>query len=236
MSKKKVAIFDIDGTIFRSSLLIEITEELIKEGIFPEKARDVYNKAHGDWSDRKDSYDKYIGAVIEAFMKNIKGVLYSDFEKVVKKVIDSRHQRVYRYTRGLIKDLKKKKYFLLAISHSPTTVVQEFCKKWGFNKAYGRLHETRPEGSPNGKFTGKILHEDLISDKAKILKRAVERNGLTLKGSVGVGDSESDIPFLKLVERPICFNPNSKLYRHAKSAKWEIVVERKDVIYFFPAK
>ena len=227
VNNKKVAIFDIDGTIFRSSLLIEITEELIKEGIFPKQARDIYNKAHGDWSDRKDSYDKYIGAVIEAFMKNIKGVLYSDFEKVAKKVIDSKNQRVYRYTRELIKDLKRKKYFLLAISHSPTTVVQEFCRKWGFDKAYGRLHET----DKKGRFTGKVLHEDLISDKAKILERAVERNDLTLAGSVGVGDSESDIPFLKLVERPICFNPNSKLYIHAKKEGWEVVVERKNVVY-----
>lgn len=224
---RKVAIFDIDGTIFRSSLLIEITEELIKEGIFPEKARDIYTKAHGEWSDRKESYDKYIGAVIEAFMKNIKGVLYSDFERVAKKVIDSKNQRVYRYTRQLIKDLKKQEYFLLAISHSPTTVVQEFARKWGFDKAYGRLHETNKAG----KFTGKVLHENLISDKAKILKRAVERNGLTLEGSVGVGDSESDIRFLELVDRPICFNPNSKLYKHAVKAGWEVVVERKDVVY-----
>jgi len=78
------------------------------------------------------------------------------------------------------------------------------------------------------------LHEDLVGDKASILKRAVEREGLTLVGSVGVGDSESDIAFLKLVERPICFNPSSKLYKHAGLAKWKIVVERKDVVYYFP--
>ena len=41
----------------------------------------------------------------------------------------------------------------------------------------------------------------------------------------------SDVPFLELVARPICFNPSSKLYRHAKRNKWNVVVERKDVIY-----
>lgn len=68
-------------------------------------------------------------------------------------------------------------------------------------------------------------------DKAVILKRAVGKEGLALKGSVGVGDTESDIPFLKMVERPICFNPNKKLYRYAKRKGWPIVVERKDMIY-----
>jgi phosphoserine phosphatase len=36
---------------------------------------------------------------------------------------------------------------------------------------------------------------------------------------------------LELVERPIAFNPNKKLCAHAKKKGWEIVVERKDVIY-----
>lgn len=226
-SMKKVAIFDIDGTIFRSSLLIEITEALIREGIFSKKAKDIYAKAYGDWSNRKDSYEKYIGAVINAFERNIRGIRYNDFARVAKDVISSQRNHVYRYTRELVKDLKEKKYYLLAISNSPKPVVEEFCKKWGFNKAYGRVYEL----DRNDKFTGKILYENLISDKAKILERAIEKEGLTLTESVGVGDSESDITFLKLVERPICFNPNSMLYRHAKSAGWKVVVERKDVIY-----
>ena len=227
MSVKKFAIFDIDGTIFRSSLLIEITEVLIIEGIFPKKVRNIYTKAYENWSNRKGSYEKYIDAVVYAFMQNIKGVKYSDFIKIAKKVIDSHQNRVYRYTSELVKDLKKKKYYLLAISNSPKVVVEEFCKKWGFNKAYGRVYEL----DKKGKFTGKIMHKELISDKAKILNRAIEKEHLTLTDSVGVGDSESDIAFLKLVKTPICFNPNNKLYQHAKLAKWKIIVERKDVVY-----
>ena len=55
---------------------------------------------------------------------------------------------------------------------------------------------------------------------------------MSFKGSIGVGDTESDVAFLKLVERPICFNPNKKLYDYAKRKGWEVVVERKDMIYF----
>ena len=76
-----------------------------------------------------------------------------------------------------------------------------------------------------------MLYLDLIIDKAKVLKRAIEKEKLTLGGSVGVGDTESDIAFLKMVENPICFNPNKKLYQYAKRAGWKVIVERKDVIY-----
>ena len=97
----------------------------------------------------------------------------------------------------------------------------------GFDKIYGRIYEVDKQK----RFTGKLLYLDFISDKAEILKRAVEKEKLTLKGSVGVGDTESDIAFLKMVEKPICFNPNQKLYKYAKRAGWKIVVERKDVVY-----
>ena len=50
-------------------------------------------------------------------------------------------------------------------------------------------------------------------------------------GSVGVGDSESDIPMLSTVERPIAFNPTRNLYEHAVEHAWPVVVERKNMIY-----
>ncbi len=224
---KKVAVFDIDGTVFRSSLLIELVETLIQNGIFSSNVRKEYAKEYEQWLDRKDSYEKYINAVIGVFDKNIKGMREENLESAVKKIISSRRNRLYRYTRNLIADLKKKDYYLLAISNSPRDIVEGFCKKLGFDKVYGRLYEV----GENGKFTGQTLFPDIIADKAKVLSRAIEKENLTLKGSVGVGDSEGDIAFLKIVEKPICFNPNQKLYKYAKRAGWKIVVERKDVIY-----
>jgi len=224
---KKVAIFDIDGTIFRSSLLIEFTEALIDEGIFSKKARKMYDAKYIRWLDRKGSYEQYIGALVESFEKNLQGTLYVDFSRIAELVVDRRKNRVYCYTRDLIEELKKKKYFLLAISNSPKIILEDFCRKLGFDKIYGRMYAT----GAHEKFTGKILDEHLISNKANIMRRAVRKEGLTLNGSIGVGDTESDIPFLELVEQPICFNPNRKLYRYAKLNGWKVVVERKDVIY-----
>lgn len=224
---RKAAIFDIDGTIFRSSLLIEITEALVEKRIFPARSRKAYVRAFKRWLDRQGPYDDYIGAVVKVFEKDLKGVKKSEFLAVAKKVAVFRRNRVYRFTRDLIRDLKKKNYFLLAISNSPKMILDEFCQNFGFDKVYGRLYET----DRRGRFTGVTLYSELVSDKAKILKRAAEKEKLTLRGSIGVGDTESDIPMLKLVERPICFNPNQKLYQYAKRVGWEVVVERKDVIY-----
>lgn len=224
---KKVAIFDIDGTIFRSSLLIEIVETMIELKLFPASVRAQYEEEKMSWLDRKGNYDAYIMAVVRVFMKHIKGVSERDFSRAAHLVVKRYRNRVYIFTRELIKDLKRKNYFLLAISNSPKGVLDIFCKEFGFDKVYGRLYEL----DTKNRFTGKIIDEYMIANKANLLKRAVKMNGLTLKNSVGVGDTEADIKFLRLVERPICFNPNLKLYRYARRKKWATAVERKNVVY-----
>ncbi len=228
MKARKFAVFDIDGTIFRSSLLIELVEELIHAGVFPKTARAVYDRAERRWLDRKDGYDKYILAVIKAFDRHLRGVREHDFVRIIRHVVRLHRHRVYRYTRDLVRDLRRKGYYLLAISHSPKYIVGPFGRQMGFHKTYGTLFELNERTK---RFTGKRLHTEIILNKAAVLRRAMEKEGLTLRGSVGVGDTESDIPFLKLVERPICFNPNRALFRAAKRHGWKVVVERKDMVY-----
>lgn len=223
----KVAVFDVDGTIFRSSLLVQLVERLIADGLFSHAVRKEYEREYQRWLDREGSYQDYIEAVVWAFRKHIRGISYKAFEKTASEVVEEQGKHVYRYTRDLIRDLKKKGYFLLAVSHSPKTILDKFCPHLGFNKVYGVLYETGPED----RFTGEVMDSHLIMNKANILKRAVEKEGLTLQHSVGVGDTESDISFLELVARPICFNPNASLYKYAKTRRWKVVVERKDVVY-----
>lgn len=225
--KRKAAVFDIDGTIFRSSFLIELVDQLVIGKVFSKSAARSYNQAYENWLNRRGKYEDYIEGVIETFNKNIKGLSYREILNLSKQINKIHQERVYRYTRDLVKDLKERGYYLLAISGSPKFIIDEFSRSLGFDKTYGRRYEL----DGKGKFTGAVMDEALISDKAKILKRAIEKENLTLKGSVGVGDTETDIPLLKLVEKPICFNPNLKLYRYAKRSGWPIVIERKDVIY-----
>ena len=160
-------------------------------------------------------------------MSHIKGVHYSDFATTSDEIIAEHQHHIYKYPRDLIVDLKRNGYFLVAISQSPKGVLDKFCRNLGFDKVYGRFYEI----GPSDRFTGVVVDEHLIANKANIVKRVVEKEQLTFDGSIAVGDTEGDITMLELVERPICFNPNMPLYRHARLNDWPIVVERKDVIY-----
>ena len=226
---KPVAFFDIDGTLFRSSLLIEIVNQLVKEEVFPPEARDVYFDEYQSWRTREGTYDDYIGAVINSFLLHIKGVHYGQFADIGRRVVATQSKHVYRYTRDLIKTLREEGYYLVAISQSPKTILDKFCAQYGFDKVYGRIYEIGPQDC----FTGQIIDEHLIKNKASIVKRILDRKpDLSTKNSIAVGDTDGDITLLEQVERPVCFNPNQLLFEYAKRNDWEVVVERKDVIYY----
>ena len=225
----KLAIFDIDGTIFRSSLMIELINQLVASGTFPVKAKKEMETDYLAWLDRKGSYENYLWQVIKIFAKYIPGCGKRDFDRAVGRVISAHKDRVYRYTRDLVRDLKKQGYFLITISGSPAEIVTPFSRSLKFNKSFGRIFEVKRE-----KFTGKFLNAKLLDQrKDLIIKQFVKETGLKVdwKNSIAVGDTETDIPLLRSVGRPIAFNPNNSLVRVAKRRGWTIVVERKDVIY-----
>lgn len=225
--KRKIAAFDIDGTVFRSSLLLELVEELVEEGVFPAKTRIAYEREYLRWLDRKGDYEVYVQKAVSVFARQVKGIPFAVGQRAARRVIAEKKNRVYRFTRDLIAKLKRKGYFLVAISHSPKFIVGPFAKGLGFGKIYGSLYAV----DAKKRFTGKVDFAEMIRDKAAVLAHVMQKfNGLS-RGSVAVGDTESDIPMLKLVENPIAFNPNQKLYRYAKKHGWKIVVERKDVVY-----
>jgi HAD superfamily phosphoserine phosphatase-like hydrolase len=224
---KKVAFFDIDGTLFRSSLLIKLVDALIEAEIFPRDARAHYVTEYHAWLHREGTYETYIDAVVASFMEHIRGVHYGDFIEVGRSMVVRELGKVYTYPRTLLRELTQEGYYLVAISQSPKAILDEFCAAYGFDKVYGRIYEIGPRDC----FTGVVTDLEFIRDKAAVVARAFEQLDVTSQDSIGIGDTEGDIGLLESVAQPICFNPNRALYEIAKERGWKVVVERKDVIY-----
>nr|MBI5455520.1 HAD family phosphatase [Candidatus Levybacteria bacterium] len=226
MNKTKLAVFDIDGTIFRSSLIIELVNLLVEKQVFPKGLNKEIEEDYIAWANRQGSYDNYISKVVEAYIKYIKGTKESVVRQTAREIIEYQKNKVYIFTRELLKRLKSENYYLLAISGAPEIIVAEFAKTLGFDKYYGARYEVI-----SGKFSGQIVN-DTAWNKHEILSQFVKDNKqFNLKDAVGVGDSEIDITFLDIVGNPIAFNPDFKLATYAKKKKCRIVVERKNVVY-----
>ena len=225
MRKNKLAIFDVDGTIFRKNLHFELLTQMIYSRIFKKTSKEELNELYRDWINQKHTYEQHRDKMVQIYEKNIIGCEERDVKKIAEKVISANYQRVHIFTRNLIKKLRKD-HHLLMISGSPIEIVSSYAENFKFDDFFGSIYEINEQGF----YTGREIFVPVL-DKGKVVEEFIGDRNFSLKDSVGVGDTESDAKFLELVERPIAFNPNKELKKIAEKNDWEIVVERKDVIY-----
>lgn len=219
-------MFDIDGTIIRWQLYHAVSDRLAKDGLIGSEEFERVRRTRMDWKRRtgQDSFQEYEMELIRVFDQALKGMAVTDFKKAVDEVFEEYKDQVYTYTRGLIHSLKDQGYLLFAISGSPDTIVEKMAGHYGFDDFAATNFETS-----DGRFTGA---KDLsIGKKPALLKALIHKHGAAMENSMGVGDSEGDIDMLAMTNRPIAFNPSRKLFEHALDKGWEIIVERKNVVY-----
>lgn len=224
--QKKLAVFDIDGTIFRKNLAFELIDQLVWMKIFKKEVRDELTNLYTRWLDHWGVYEDYRKALVKLYAENIKGCSQDKILEASQMVVPFYQYRTYIFANKLIAKLKKEKYHIIAVSGSPIEVVKEYNKYLKFDEVFGSIYETDKDGV----YTGQAIFEPTIH-KGHVVKQYAAENNLLLRGSYGVGDTESDAKFLEIVENPIAFNPNENLKKIAEKNGWRIVVEKKDVIY-----
>ncbi len=224
--KRKFAAFDIDGTIGRSSLFLDVVVELLAQKHIPDELKNELETKRKLYRDRSHSqaFKEYSSLSVKILLENMSNLKVEDFKSAVDAVIARNKSEVYVYTRDLVNKLKEEGYFLIALSGSEMYTVQEYTKQFGFDIAVGEYYHEK-----NGVFTGEI--DEVFHKKDTFIRKIVEENNLSYTGSYAVGDSMGDLSMLQLVENPIVFNPEDTLFENAKKNGWKIVIERKNVIY-----
>jgi HAD superfamily phosphoserine phosphatase-like hydrolase len=221
-----LAVFDVDGTLFRRGLLPALTRRLVNEGVFSERVREELSEDYYAWVERRGSYDTYDRLVMDLFLRELEGISVAELQRCARVEVETHGRRVHMYTRDVALRLKEAGYQLIAISGSPQEILDLFLKPLGFDRAWGTVLAQ----DPRERYTGRVL-QDPFKNKRRVLEAFVTDAGVSLEGSVGMGDTFSDVGFLDVVRTPIAFNPNRDLFDVARERGWPIVVERKDVIY-----
>ena len=226
------AFFDIDGTIYRNSLLTEhfkkmIKYELIDPLAYEEKVKETFKL----WNERKGDYDKYLLSLTESYVNAMVGISEKDNDFVSDQVLNLSGNRVYRYTRERIKWHKEQGHKVIFISGSPDFLVKRMANKWGADDYQGSIYHTK-----DGRFSGEISPMWDSRNKIKSLNRFCEKYNLDLEKSYAYGDTSGDYSMLKSVGNPIAINPSKEFLEKLRenqeiSKKVQVIIERKDVIY-----
>lgn len=227
---RRFAAFDIDGTLFRSGLYRELIFEMVRMGILDKTFYNSFSRHQDQWFKRSHSgaFREFEQRMVDLLDKELRSIKLSDYDKAVEAVVSKYKDNVYVYTRELLKKLKSEGYLLLAISGSQIELVAPFANYYGFDDWIGQSYERGQQY-----FTGKI--NKTHKDKDVFLKQMIDKYQLSLRGSMAIGDSMGDVGILEIVEKPIAFNPEIELMEYAKNHSWQIVIERKNVIYALEA-
>ncbi len=220
------AVFDIDGTLIRWQLYHAIAEALAKRGHIDAATHQKIKDARMVWKKRvhDEAFDTYQSELVIVYEKLLLDLSVKSFNEAVQVVFDEYKDQVYTYTRDLIKKLKADHYLLFAISGSQIEIVKMIANYYDFDDCVGTIYEHEED-----RFTGAVtIH---LGGKHVVLEELVEKHRASLKGSIAVGDGASDISMLEMVEMPIAFNPEKKLFDCAKDKGWKIVIERKNMVY-----
>jgi HAD superfamily hydrolase (TIGR01490 family) len=221
-----LAVFDVDGTLFRRGLLPALTRRLVEEGVFSERVREELSEDYYAWVERRGSYDTYDRLVMDLFLRELEGVSVAELQRCARVEVETHGRRVHIYTRDVALRLKGAGYQLIAISGSPQEILDLFLKPLGFGRAWGTVLAQ----DARGRYTGEVL-QNPFGNKRRVMEEFLDSAQTGLESSVGMGDTISDVGFLEMVRTPIAFNPNRGLFDVARQRGWPIVVERKDVIY-----
>ena len=210
---KKLALFDIDGVVYKGHAFFDLVQNQEKEGIIPVG---TWQKILSDLEKYKTG-DKTYKEAADSMLKNyalaIKGLSYSTIFDNNLNYFKANNASFFDYFEKLMAKLK--------ISHDLFFVTTNFQFT---TKAVGRVFKIDRflcsiAEVKDGEFTGKVGLS--LGGNKGLVGDLVDKYGKN--GSIAVGDSENDADMLDKVEHPFVMEPNSKLQVIAKEKGWQIV-------------
>ncbi len=227
------AFFDVDGTLYRDSLMIEHFKKLIKYEVLDPiiwhgKAKQTFE----NWDKRHGNYEDYLMEISSVYIDSMKGLNKNYLDFITNQVINLKGERVYRFTRDRILWHHKQKHLVFFISGAPNFLLSKMAEKYNVQYYKGTEYFL----DENNNFTGEINQMWDSASKNQAIKDFVLQYDIDMERSFAYGDTHGDFDMLKIVGNPVAINPVRELVTHIKDdcelrKKITLIVERKDVIY-----
>lgn len=227
MPSRPLAVFDLDGTLYRWSFYLEFIEQLARfQRVSP--AHFVASQAHQRAAKAHGSEETYLSKYVHDWEeKAISGLSEGEVVSAMREVLRTQKNRSYLFSNELFAILREANYEIIAMSGSPSQMVEVLCREWKFDAWYGTEYvmDDRKLFARDQSMTKRV---DQM--KGSMLRKFFDEGTYQREGSIAIGDTLEDWSMLELVEYPIAFNPEQGCVLKARQTGIPIVWERKDVI------
>ena len=227
--KEKLAIFDVDGTLFDGNLGIEFVKTLVKKGIFEKEVGEGIFDWYGKYKNGEVEKSIAVDEIYQLFAKGMTGKTIEDMHSVALETWNEVVSKLHGFAESLTEKLREHGFKIILLSGSPIEMISilgEKLKVNGNELIAGSLETS------DGLYTGNTISYPGSSDaKITAINEYIGENGLEVDwpNSFGMGDNERDLGILSLVGLSFAFEPNEALAEKAKELGYQ-VVDRTDVI------
>lgn len=159
----------------------------------------------------------------EDLMKKTLSILDGKKESTMKKHAQEffKKEFVYHISHTMIpamKDHQEAGHTIVLVTEVITPLAKQFQKYFHTKTCFETKLRTK-----HGRYTGDVTRLCWREEKAIAIKKFAETYDIDLSQSYAYGDSENDIPMLKLVGRPHAVNPDNGLKKEAEKRRWRIL-------------
>jgi HAD superfamily phosphoserine phosphatase-like hydrolase len=221
----KLAIFDVDGTLFDGNLGIEFLKVLIKEQIFPPEIGKQIFALYEKYKSGEIEKSIVVDQIYELYAIGMKDCNTKDVNRCALATWEIVKERSFPFVEGLIKGVMDKQYRILLISGSPIEMITIFANSLGIdddNIIAGTI------GIKDGIYTGDVISYPGSSEqKIESLDLWISENDFDIdwESSIAMGDNERDYGILKRVGQGFAINPNNKLFELIEGTSIAVVDE-----------
>lgn len=214
---KKIAIFDIDGTLIKGQ-----SQEYLIKYLFVIHWINIgrYWVIIFWFIMYKIFYIKSINLIIEYAIKPIKGIKKTEIDKLFDKFFNEKLiPLIYENSKDLISHLRTHGYEIVLLSSAIEPIVYRFAKYFNVDNYISTRIEL-----DNNVYTGKIIGEPIYSmAKAKEFRRFLDEKCYNKPYTISFADHYSDKNLLMSTNYPVAVNPDSKLTKFAKKNNWDVL-------------
>jgi HAD superfamily hydrolase (TIGR01490 family) len=212
------AFFDLDKTLMAGSSGVFFARAAYETGMISRSRllKDLYEnlrfRLRGSTDDRADEVRKRVGEMIA-------GVPVRDLQRLSPRVLAGVLPRLYpqMLERAYAhQDAGVPVYILTAASQEMADLLAHVLSFDGGLGSRSEIIDGRYTGRPAGPFNyreGKVVS----------MQELAASEGIDLAASHAYSDSESDLPMLRAVGRPVVVNPDAELRRIAVEEGWEVL-------------
>jgi len=211
----KVALFDLDGTIFRGFSTHVYADFLTSRNLMHKKSAKKIKELFASYYRKEIPYRKMVGDLAIFWGEGLKGFKKKEVKKAAFEYDVKKH--LYGFTPPFMKLLKENGFKTILITGANEEIVEPVIKATGIEEHYSTTFKVK-----NGIYTGEVEFLCTMPEvKQKMVDEIEKEYGL--EGAVGGGDTDHDIPILERVKFPIAIFPNEALERAAKERNWLII-------------